>query len=334
MALYILERKTSSEDISQGSTFWLRTRMDVQIGTYLRAARQMGMDIHGVCYDVLLKPGCKPYMATPPEARKYTKPTKKEPTPRLYANQRDRDETVEEFEQRCLDTIAEDPNAFYQRGIVVRLEQEHHESAADIWATTQAMRDAKRLNMYPRHPDSCVQWSRPCELLPICSGMTTADDTTLYRIETAQHEELDLFDDDKTRVTQSSIRTFRSCPRKYQLRYLMGIRSLIRPEPLLTGTSVHAGIEALCKGATLDEALAKVENPERRFASAKERAMLRGYYVRWGAPRGIVSVEQQFEVDLVNPATNAASKTFRLAGKWDGLADCEEWELLDPRRSP
>jgi PD-(D/E)XK nuclease superfamily len=334
MGLYIVETKTSGEDISQGSVFWLRTRMDTQIGVYWRAALQEGLDVRGVCYDALAKPACKPYQATPPESRKYTKPTKKEPVARLYANQRDRDETPEEYEARCMAMIAEDPNAYYQRNIVVRLEQEHHECASDIWATTQAMRDAKRLKMYPRHPDSCVQWSRPCEMLPICSGMADANDPMLYRRETAQHEELDLLDDDRTRVTQSSIRTFRSCPRKYELRYLMGIRSLIRPEPLLTGTSIHAGIEALRKGASLDEALAKVENPERRFASAKERAMLRGYYARWGSPRGIIAVEKQFEVELVNPATNASSKTFRLAGKWDGLAECEEWELLDPRRRP
>lgn len=60
--------------------------------------------------------------------------------------------------------------------------------------------------------------------------------------------------------------------------------------------------------------------------------MIIGYVARWGAPRGIVSVEQQFEIDLINPETGAASRTFRMAGKFDAIAACEEWELLDPGR--
>ena len=331
--IFLIETKSSSEDISPGSNYQRRLSMDVQIDVYYRAARQMGLDVQGILYDMLAKPSCKPMKATPPESRKYTKPTKKDPVSRLYANQKDKDETVEEYEARCLETIAADPTRYYQRATVVRLHDEHEEAAADVWATTQAMREAKRLQMYPRHPDSCQQWGRVCEYLPICSRMTTANDPMLYKRESVQHEELDLLDDDKTRVTQSSIRTFRSCPRKYDLRYLQGIRSLVRPEPLLTGTSIHAGVEMLRRGHSLEESLAKIDDPLRSYSSAKERAMLRGYFAAWGAPRGIVSVEKQFEVELVNPSSGAASRTFRLAGKWDGLADCEEWELLDPWRA-
>lgn len=331
--LYVVETKSTSEDFSEGSVYRKRLVLDVQISVYKRAALQMGLDARGIGYDVLGRPACKPYQATPAEARKYTVPTKKEPVSRLYANQRERDETVEEFEARCLQTISASPNDYYARFVVVRLEQESLEAAADLWATTQAMRDAKRLKMFPRNPDSCISWSRTCELFPICSGTSTPDDGMLYRRESAQHEELDLLEDDKVRVTQSSIRAFRSCQRKYELRYQRGVRSLVTPEPLLSGTSIHSGVEILRKGGTLEQAFAKMNDPRRSFSSAKERAMLRGWLARWGAPRGIVAAERQFEIPLINPATGAASKTFKLAGKMDAIFEGQEWEFLDPRRA-
>jgi len=330
--LYLIETKSSSEDIAQGSVYWKRLALDFQISVYDRAATQLGMDIGGIGYDVLGRPKCKPYMATPPELRKYTQPTKKEPVSRLYANQRERDETPEEFEARCLQAIVSEPDAYYQRGIIPRLMAEAAEASADIWARTLAMREAKRLNMYPRNPDNCVQWSRTCEFFPICSGTASADNTMLFRIESAEHEELDLLESDRARVTQSSIRCFGACQRKYKLRYLDGVRSLVTSEPLLSGTSIHKGVEILRLGGTLEQAFERMNDPLRVFSSAKERAMIRGWVARWGSPRGIVSAEQQFEIPLINPATGAASRTFLLAGKWDAVANCEEWEFLDPRR--
>src|SRR6516164_9836419 len=263
--------------------------MDVQIGAYLQAARYMGMDVLGICYDALGKPSQRPLMATPVESRKYTKPTKKEPTPRLYSNQRDLDETPEEYEQRCFEAIAASPHEYYQRQIVVRFESEHRESAADVWQTSQAMREARHLNVYPRHPDACVTWGRNCEFLEVCAGMRSINDPLWFYKETKEHEELELLDDERLRITQSSLRVFRLCPRKYYNRYVLGMRAL----------------------AALDQT--------ERYSLARERAMLKGYVARWGFPRGITAVEKQFEIELVNPATNMPSRTFRLAGKFDAI---------------
>jgi hypothetical protein len=307
--------------------------MDPQIGAYLQAARQMGLDVMGVCYDAMAKPALRPQEATPVELRKYTKPTKKDPESRLYANQRDRDETSQEFEQRCLDAIAEDPASYYQRQICVRFENEHRESGADFWQTSQNIRDARRLSIFPRNPDSCIQWSRECEFLRVCAGQAEITDPVLFYKESREHEELELVEDERVRLTQSSVRCFRSCPRKYQYRYVMGVRSQKKFEPLRMGGSLHKAIETLRLGKGLDAALAALDATN-SFSNAKERAMIRGYYARWGEPRGIVAVEKQFEIDLVNPHTGASSRTFWLAGKFDGVYEGDEKGLLDPWGSP
>jgi PD-(D/E)XK nuclease superfamily len=320
VSLLILETKTSSEDITPGSTYWRRIRMDPQIGVYLRAAQQMGLDTIGIGYDVLGKPALRPLRATPPESRKYTKPTKAEPTPRLYANQRDRDETPEEYGDRCLKAIVAEPDAYYQRALPVRLHQEQHDGAVDVWQTAQAMRNARRLNVYPRNPDACFQWSRACDFLAACCGDVPIDDPLLFRKEEKEHEELeDVFETDRAVLTQSSMRTFRACQRRYQIRYVLRMRPVVKPDALRTGSSVHRGVEALRRGASFEDACARLDQ-EDPYDYQRERAMLAGYVARWGDPtRGVVAVEQQFEVDLVNPETGMPSRTFLLAGKMDAL---------------
>ena len=330
MSLLILETKTSAEDITPGSTYWRRIRLDPQIGVYLRAAQQKGLDPLGIGYDVLGKPALRPLKATPLESRKYTKPTKKDPESRLYANQRERDETPEEYGERCLAAIASEPDAYYQRALPVRLHQEQHDGAVDVWQTAQTMREARRLNVYPRNPDACFQWSRACDFLAACCGDVPIDDPLLFRRQEREHEELeDVFETDRAVLTQSSMRTFRACQRRYQIRYVLRVRPVVKAGALRTGSSVHRGVEALRKGATLDQACDALDH-EDPFDYQRERAMLVGYVARWGDPtRGIVAVERQFEVDLVNPETGATSRTFRLAGKMDAVFDGDPREFLN-----
>jgi hypothetical protein len=324
--LYVCERKTSSEDITPGSPYWKRLTLDPQIAMYIEAVETMGHKVNGLIYDVLGKPKQKPLQATPLEARQYTKPTKKEPEPRLYANQRDRDETAEEYGQRVLQAIAEAPDRFYQRQKIVRLQSERHESRVDVWQTASAIRDARRLNVFPRNPDSCFQYFRECDFYPICSGLTTAEDPLMFKVEERAHEELD---SDKPRdekalvlLTQSSLRTYRSCPRRYQLRYEKKLRPLApKDEKLRRGSSVHRALEAWSKtGGDLDAALAALDRVN-EYDYQYERALIIGYHVRWERPAKSILIEGEFRFSLVNPETGSASRTFELGGRVDVLEE-------------
>jgi hypothetical protein len=338
--IYVVETKTTSEDCSLGSVYWKRISIDVQVSMYIVALRALGYDVSGVIYDVLRKVDQEPLKATPPESRKYTKPTKSDPVSRLYANQREVDETPEEYGARCLAAIVANPEKYYQRGVVTRLESERYEASQDTWQTAQTLRDARRLKVFPRNPDACMQWSRACDYLSVCCGEASIDDPVLFQKEEKKHTELDLngigndsFGLDGTVVygkgsagelellTQSSLRTFRSCHRRYFYRYEMQVRPLkLKAEPLRQGSSVHNGIEVLAKTGDLQLALDALDK-EDPYANAKERAMLTGYYARWGSPTGVIAVEKEWTMDLVNPETGANSKTFRLGGKIDRLIE-------------
>jgi hypothetical protein len=353
----VMEHKTSSEEIGLGSTYWRRLMIDPQISLYISAVRAMGYDVVGVLYDILRKPDLRPFKATPVELRKYTKPTAKDPVSRLYSNQRERDETPEEYFDRCMAAIVEAPDKYYQRGVVTRLGNEIDEASRDVWQTATAMRDAKRLRIYPRNPDACVQWSRECDYLSVCCGEASIDDPLLFRVEPKKHSELDAVCDGCGEVgvtksglvrydgwvdcderswlscrrcggsgqrqdllTQSSLRTYRSCPRKYFYRYELQARPLtLDAAPLRTGKSVHGALEVWSKtGGDLQAGLAALSTDD-PYVNAKERAMVIGYHARWGSPGAVVAVEKEWSMDLVNPDTGAASRTFRLGGRVDSI---------------
>jgi hypothetical protein len=332
MSILIIERKSAGEDISPGSLYWMRLIMDVQISTYLDLAESLGIVADGVLYDVLYKPKLKPLQATPVDQRKYTKATKNEPS-HLYANQRDRDETPEEYGQRVLQSIAEAPDKHYQRREIVRLQSEREEARADTWQTACAIRDARRLKVFPRNPDSCFQWFRECDYFKACSGQIDINDPLFYRRVERRHEELD--SDSPTNsdalilLTQSAIRSYRACPRRYFYRYEEKIKLLaLQDEKLRRGSSLHRALETWSKsGGDLEAAIAALDKVHPQtgepipFSWQLERAMMIGYHARWGSPGKVVYVEKEARMSLVNPETGAKSKTFEMGGKLDKVIE-------------
>ena len=180
----IVEHKTSSEDIKQGSDYWKLLKMDGQISIYFAGAKSLGHDVEGCIYDVIGKPSIRPLKATPVESRKFTKDGQ------IYKVQRATDETPQEYSVRLTEDIAADPNAYFQRGVVVRLESEITEAMADVWQTAQSLRSMIVAGRSPRNPDACRRFNRVCDFFDVCTGSASLDDLTLFSRSTNFHPEL------------------------------------------------------------------------------------------------------------------------------------------------
>ena len=181
----LVEHKTTARDIGPGTVYWKQLTLDAQVSLYFAGAKARGYDVAECIYDVIGKPALRPYKATPEEARKYTKDG------RLYANQRASDETADEFRQRLTAHIAENPDRYYQRGTVVRLEQEELDAAYDTWTIARLIREAQLGSRWPRNVDACERFGRECAYWPVCAGEASIDDPTRYvRVENV-HVELD-----------------------------------------------------------------------------------------------------------------------------------------------
>jgi hypothetical protein len=247
----VIEHKTASGDVSAGSDYLKRLRLDGQVSVYYAGAAALGHPVDACVYDVLVKPALRPYKATAPEARKYTKDGT------LYKTQRLADETPEEYRDRLVEAVSSAPNDYFMRAEVVRLDAEVTDAMADVWQLGRAMRENDLAGRYPRNPDACVRYGRTCEFFGVCCGEASVDDPSIFRRSEVAHPELS-GSSELELLTASRLSSFRACARLHYFRYHLGIRPAVESDTLRFGTLVHLGLEAWWKaneGERLDAAM-------------------------------------------------------------------------------
>lgn len=184
----LLEHKTSTDNIANPTDpFWLKLGMDGQISHYYLGAEGKGHSAEGCLYDVLLRPRQEPLKATPVEKRKY-----KQKTGELYANQRDRDETPEEYQARICADIESDFNKYFQRREIARTQRDIVEYLGDVWDEGRMMRDAELAERAPRNPEACHRFGQ-CWAWDICAyGLNPADHPEKFQKLEDVHPELEM----------------------------------------------------------------------------------------------------------------------------------------------
>lgn len=291
---FVLEHKTSSRDVGPGSVYWRRLTLDPQVSVYLDAVRAAGYDVEGVLYDVLRKPAHR---------------------------QAKGDKSPEDFERRCVEAICEEPDKYLQRGTIVRLAEEARDAAADLWQTAEQIRAAQLKGRFPRNPDSCFDYERPCDYWGVCSGETDVTDPLVFEARTSAIEgkrSLPV-------LSQSGVRAWRACPKRYYYAYELGRRPRMVSDALRTGKAIHSALEVWwTTRGDLDASLAKLaRDAVDPWGQAKSRAMVRCYHARWESDLArwdAVQVEKEFVVPLVNPESGAKSRTWEVGGRLDALA--------------
>lgn len=143
-------------------------------------------------------------------------------------------------------------------------------------------------------------------------------------------------------LTYSSLQTFRNCRRKFDYRYNRELVPLEKDTTLYLGSVWHDCLETWYRGlmngqVLIDEIMDCIDRayPDRLVDDKQKanwhlaRAMFRSYILRYpNEPFEIIDVEKEFEVPIVNPATGAQSRTFKMRGKVDGLVSVENEGLF------
>lgn len=194
----VVEFKTAGEDIGPNSNYWLRLRCDPQISQYVSAAQTIGHDIHDVIYDATRKPSIRPHRATPMDKRKY----KKDGT--LYANQRETDETPEEYGERLRENIGERPDWYFQRHEIPILDDELQLFRVELWQQAKAIIDARNGKRWFRnvHRFTCNN----CDFAELCLNRVDVSAESIpggFEILNDVHPELKGTDDDQ-RTTEDA----------------------------------------------------------------------------------------------------------------------------------
>ena len=200
----VVEHKTTSENVAPGTDYWRRLKLDPQVSLYYAGAEALGFPVETCLYDVLSKPAHRPAAIPLIEdgakvvldatgARVRTKDGKRWRETADAAQGfvlQTRPETAEEYQARIMASIGEDPNGYFARGEVVRLEGEVAEALFDTWQIGRQLREAELAGRFPRNPHACLQYGRTCPFLGVCCGEASLDDPTLFKKLDTPHPEL------------------------------------------------------------------------------------------------------------------------------------------------
>lgn len=166
----LVEHKTTSEAIDDPTaTYWRRLAMDGQVSHYFVGAESLGFQVEGCLYDVLLRPRMKPLKATPPESRKFTKDG------RLYAAQRETDESPDEYAARLRADMDAAPEKYFQRREVPRTEDDLRDYLFDAWAEARTLRESELAGRAPRSPEACFRFG-VCPFFEHCANGLRLED--------------------------------------------------------------------------------------------------------------------------------------------------------------
>jgi hypothetical protein len=247
----LLEHKSTSDDIADpDAPYWRRLAIDSQVSKYMLQSWQEGLKLDGCLYDVIRKPGIRPKRLTKADLAEISaKGTycgfqveygeyelvlrgQGDETPYLY------------FLRLSAETMAE-PERYFQRRMVPRLDSEVAEYATELWQIADEIRMARINRRHFRNSEACIAYGRPCEFLGICSGHDTPDSDKWTRA-TEVHGELPGIGDGRDTLTNSRIKTFQTCRRKHELRYEIGLRRVNEDEAeaLYLGTALHEALAA------------------------------------------------------------------------------------------
>jgi hypothetical protein len=138
-------------------------------------------------------------------------------------------------------------------------------------------------------------------------------------------------------LTHSRQDCFKTCRKKHYFAYELGIRKTAVSKALRIGINGHAALEVMGRGEPIQSAMETIATAYRfqpEYVAVDEwnyecetlRQLINGYVWRWGNVKHIAT-EQSFRLPLINPATGAASRTFELAGKIDGIIELEDGRL-------
>jgi hypothetical protein len=133
---------------------------------------------------------------------------------------------------------------------------------------------------------------------------------------------------DRVTTTYSMWSLFRNCRKAAQWRYEMDLVPLETDRNLAFGALAHACLEIWYGThdlvATLDHidraCPNRAQDEEQRRTWHLATAMFRGYTARYPTEEfEVVALEKTFEGEILNPATGAASRSFVLKGRVDGI---------------
>lgn len=162
--LWLVEHKTTSDEIEGYGPYWQRLAIDQQISIYLLATGAVG-----VIYDVVRKPGIR--LCGKDE----------------QAAQAQGILPADAFANRLGAVFAEAHDKHYQFREIRKTPDDLKEAQWDIYQQTLLLRESRKRDLYPRNPNACRSLYGTCPYLEVCVGSAQLEDDALFRNKEERH---------------------------------------------------------------------------------------------------------------------------------------------------
>lgn len=126
-------------------------------------------------------------------------------------------------------------------------------------------------------------------------------------------------------ITYSALSSFKNCRRKFNWRYVKELVPLHRDAALFFGDLIHNCLEVWHGTRSIASVHAYLESADADGPTKlNATAMIEAYAKHYSEERwSVVALEKPFVATIYNPATGAASRSFEMRGKVDGIV-CED----------
>lgn len=245
---FLLEHKTTSMPIDQDADFWRTWAINSQASKYMLSAWQEGNKLDGTLLDVIKKATIKPKKLAEVIRRQIA-------SLQEYCGQKVQDDIVQNviagqmeecprlYGMRFLADMRANPDKYFARRIVPRLDSELLEFAEELWQTCKEINNTRTTNAHYRNSGACMTYGRACDYLGICSGYDTPESDKWSKTRDV-HGELATLNDGLNVITNSRLRCYHTCRRKHYYRYELGLRRVDeKSEALIYGHLLHVGLE-------------------------------------------------------------------------------------------
>jgi hypothetical protein len=181
--LVVVDHKSTESDIRAGSWFWEKLQLDTQASSYIWAARANGHDVQHALWDAIKRPTFRRRDEAIP-AEHYVKAGKWGKAGDLKPGTGVPAEPVAEYAKRIRDTMLAEPDVYFQRAPVIRLQDELDAAMAEVEMVGEQLLRAWDRNEWPRNPQACFSYGQRCEYWELCTGSAAPTDETLYQLRT------------------------------------------------------------------------------------------------------------------------------------------------------
>lgn len=219
-AVWIPDHKTTSRMPDRNFL-----KLSPQGDTYILALKEKGVEAKGIIWDYIRKPSIKM--------------TQKE--------------TPETYMERLIGDVASRPDFYFAQFQVQRWDSDIAATQADIWQCHKNLMTCHRDNIWPRYTCACNNNFGTCQFLTLCAE---DNDLTRQLFERRTEREFDspeIGQSDKRRESNSSLNTFRACPRLYYWKYMENLEPIGRKEAIHTGKLMHEALDYVYAGQDLHE---------------------------------------------------------------------------------